>query len=515
MDIFIGLIFILGFPIALIVLAILLTKEKKKATRLVNSKRAISNELTEAQTALSKAKNDSDLLHNTVADLQKSYKKYEPIKDVEEEISLRKKQLQEDIKKTDDYIARNRRSIKEKSEQAATQSAHLIQQAQAEHQKIIQSANDQAEKIAGEAASLSGLEKELKKSVKALQNKIKGYGDEYIIPTTDLLDELAEQYDFHQASEDLKTIRQQIKNAIKSQLAAECDYVEPHRKNTAIRFVLDAFNGKVEGILSKVKHDNFGKLEQQINDAFSLVNLNGTAFRDARITNSYLSLRLTELKQATILHELKVADREEQKAIKAAMREEARVIKELEKARKDAEKEEKMLQQAMAKARKELKLASEEQKEKYQQQLESLQEQLTAAEEKNQRAMSMAQQTKRGHVYVISNEGSFGDEVVKIGMTRRLEPMDRVKELGDASVPFTFDVHAMMFSEDAPALENALHKEFDENRVNKINRRKEFFYVPIQEVRAKVDELGVESSWTMAAEARDYRESLAMKGITN
>src|SRR5690606_27789669 len=94
---------------------------------------------------------------------------------------------------------------------------------------------------------------------------------------------------------------------------------------------------------------------------------------------------------------------------------------------------------------------------------------LAEAHAKAERALSMAQQTRRGHVYVISNEGSFGRHVYKIGMTRRLEPMDRVRELGDASVPFPFDVHAMIFCDDAPALENALHKRLHERRRNLVN----------------------------------------------
>ena len=123
----------------------------------------------------------------------------------------------------------------------------------------------------------------------------------------------------------------------------------------------------------------------------------------------------------------------------------------------------------------------------------------------------MAQQTKRGNVYVISNVGSFGEDVFKIGLTRRLEPMDRVKELGDASVPFAFDVHAMIRSEDAPALEAALHRRFLQNQVNKVNRRKEFFRLKLQDIRSVVDELAPEVKWTMAAEARDYRDTLAME----
>ena len=123
----------------------------------------------------------------------------------------------------------------------------------------------------------------------------------------------------------------------------------------------------------------------------------------------------------------------------------------------------------------------------------------------------MAQQTKCGYVYVISNIGSFGEEVFKIGMTRRLEPSDRVRELGDASVPFSFDIHAMIYSNDAPSLEYTLHKRFVELQVNKANRRKEFFRVSVSDIRKIVEEMGLQAHWTIAAEALEYRETQAIE----
>ena len=123
----------------------------------------------------------------------------------------------------------------------------------------------------------------------------------------------------------------------------------------------------------------------------------------------------------------------------------------------------------------------------------------------------MAQQTKAGHVYIISNEGSFGHDVYKIGMTRRLEPLDRVRELSSASVPFAFDVHAFIWSEDAPALETMLHKKFALAQVNKVNFRKEFFRLPLSEIRAELDNSGINVKWTITAEASEYHESLAIE----
>ncbi|MCF6285330.1 MAG: DUF4041 domain-containing protein, partial [Candidatus Hydrogenedentes bacterium] len=338
-----------------------------------------------------------------------------------------------------------------------------------------------------------------------------GYGDEYLIPSASVLDDLAEDFSHKEAGVELKTARARVKEMVGINHAADCSYAEARRKETAIHFVLDAFNGKVDSILSTVKQDNFGKLEQEIRDSYSLVNHNGKAFKDARILSEYLDARLQELKWAVAVTELKNQEREEQRAIKQAMREEARAQKEYEKAIKEAQKEKKMLQEAMEQARKELEAASADQRAEYEEKLRVLEGQLHEAEEKNQRAISMAQQTRRGHVYVISNVGSFGDDVFKIGLTRREQPMDRVKELGDASVPFEFDVHAMIFSEDAPKLENDLHKQFAHSRVNKANARKEFFRVQLTDIKSLLEAQEMSVKWTMAAEAREYRETLALE----
>lgn len=145
--------------------------------------------------------------------------------------------------------------------------------------------------------------------------------------------------------------------------------------------------------------------------------------------------------------------------------------------------------------------------------IDRLQREIDALRAKQERAISQAQLTRAGYIYVISNIGSFGDGVVKIGLTRRLDPMDRVIELGDASVPFRFDVHTIAFMEDAPSVEKALHRLFDGQRVNTENRRKEFFRVAPQQVEAQLTQLGVESDWYFEVEAREYRESVLMRQV--
>ena len=136
---------------------------------------------------------------------------------------------------------------------------------------------------------------------------------------------------------------------------------------------------------------------------------------------------------------------------------------------------------------------------------------LANAQAESTRARSMAEMTRSGYVYVISNIGSFGEDVVKIGLTRRLEPEDRVRELGDASVPFGFDTHAMIYSEDAPSLESALHNEFSDRRVNASNLRKEFFRVTLDEVEGAVAAVAPDASFFKDREAQEWHETLALR----
>jgi cell division septum initiation protein DivIVA len=377
--------------------------------------------------------------------------------------------------------------------------------------QIVEDARKEAENIASEALMVKDKVKEFEAAVIAYKNIIEGYSDDYLLPASSFLSDLAESFTHADAGEELKIAIEKRKGLVKNKEAAECDYVEENRRKTAIAFVIDAFNGKVDSAIAKVRYDNGGKLKQGIIDAFNLVNINGKAFRNARIKNEYLNARIDELKWAVAVCELREKEKEEQRIIIEQMREEERARKEYARALKEAQEEEARLQKAMEKARAQLEKSTDEQKLKYEQQISELTEKLKEAEAKNERALSMAQLTKAGHVYIISNIGSFGDDVLKIGMTRRLDPLDRVKELGDASVPFPFDVHAIVYSQDAPELENVLHKKFEEMRVNKINYRKEFFRTSITEVKAIFDELQLNAHFTLIADAREYRETLALE----
>lgn len=227
----------------------------------------------------------------------------------------------------------------------------------------------------------------------------------------------------------------------------------------------------------------------------------------------YVNLKLEELKLTSDIHLLRERIKEEKRIERERLADEMKAQREFERelrrARADEEEARKALERAQVEAAKEA--ADKERFAKLQGQIEKLQAALKEAEERGQRIMSMAQQTRQGWVYIISNIGSFGEGIYKIGLTRRLDPMERVYELGDASVPFPFDVHAFIFSEDAPALETALHQAFDRYKVNSVNWRKEYFKVPLEDIKAKVKELGYEVEFEDYAYAPQFRDSVLKK----
>tara|TARA_B100002049_G_scaffold63320_1_gene45666 strand:+ start:372 stop:1775 length:1404 start_codon:yes stop_codon:yes gene_type:complete len=350
---------------------------------------------------------------------------------------------------------------------------------------------------------------ELEKDIKLYQNDLEFIEIGIYDPIFDL--ETSEKY-----KERIKQIVTKQKQLIKSGNACICNTewtVGNSRKQGEImtrRYInltLRAFNGECDSLISKVRWNNVKRFEERIKKSFIAINKLGQS-NNTYITEEYLELKLDELHLVYELAYKKYQEKEEARAIREEQREEERAQREFEKARKQAEEEETRYQKALERARKELGFVSGQQLEELNSQIAALEQNLREAHEAKERAISRAQETKSGHVYIISNLGSFGENVYKIGMTRRLEPLDRVKELGDASVPFTFDLHAMIFSENAPELENLLHKEFDDRRINKVNYRKEYFKVTLDEIEQVVlNKFEKEVDFIKDIEAQQFRET--------
>ena len=278
----------------------------------------------------------------------------------------------------------------------------------------------------------------------------------------------------------------------------------------ASKLMLRAFNGECDAAIAKVTWNNISNMEARIAKAFEALNKLGSTNKIS-ITDYYRDLKLEELWLEFELQKKIQAEKEEQRSIREQMREEEKALKELEKAAKDAQIEEERYEKALEKAKLEVEKASGAELEKLNAKIAELNANLENAHTQKERAISQAQLTKSGHVYIISNIGSFGDNIYKIGMTRRLEPLDRVKELGDASVPFDFDVHGMIYSDNAPALENTLHRHLENKRLNLANTRAEFFVTSIDEIEQIIQEFNLTVKLTKLAEAKEFRESNSIR----
>lgn len=207
--------------------------------------------------------------------------------------------------------------------------------------------------------------------------------------------------------------------------------------------------------------------------------------------------------------------KEEQRAIREQMRQEAEERRILEQQRKHVEAEQQKYEKELARINDVIASAQDDEElTKLREQLAKVQAQLNSVQDKKDEIIRL-QNGKAGTIYVISNIGSFGEDVFKVGMTRRLEPMDRVKELGDASVPFPFDVHSFIFSEDAVALESKLHTILNDNRVNKVNLRKEFFRVSLDRIQEIVEECDPSAAFNRTALAEQFRQSQSIDHVTD
>jgi hypothetical protein len=268
--------------------------------------------------------------------------------------------------------------------------------------------------------------------------------------------------------------------------------------NRQMRLTMRAFNNECEAAIANTRWNNVNAMEKRILSAESQINKANESMK-LLINNRYVALKLNELFLTHEYRERLKLEKEERAEMARAEREEKKLLAEAE----AAEREEQRFQALLDKARAEAGVDESR--------IAELEAALAEAHAASERARAMAEMTKSGYVYIISNIGSFGEDVVKIGLTRRLDPDDRVKELGDASVPFSFDTHAMIYSDEAPTLEAALHREFADRRVNGANMRKEFFRVELNEVENAVRRLAPKASFFKDREAQEWHETLARR----
>lgn len=331
------------------------------------------------------------------------------------------------------------------------------------------------------------------------------------------------RYDFcnsEEYKEKLQNIRDQQKQLIKNGYAVSGDKTwtvngSQSQGNKMVadmqKLLLRAFNSECDEVISKVKYNNIEASEKKIRTSCDAISKLGKMMHIV-ITAPYFDLKIQELYLAFEYQQKKQEEKEALKEARAEMREAAKLQKEIEEQRKKIEKEQTHYQAAYQNVLKQLEESPDntdllDKKAEIEKNLTEIEKAIKDVDyrEANQRA---------GYVYVISNTGAFGENVYKIGMTRRLDPQDRIDELGDASVPFNFDVHAMIFSDDAPALESALHRAFESKKVNMINHRREFFNVTLDEIKEVVyKNYDKTVEFIDYPDAQQYRESLKIRSL--
>ncbi|HBI62459.1 MAG TPA: DUF4041 domain-containing protein [Lachnospiraceae bacterium] len=377
------------------------------------------------------------------------------------------------------------------------------------------------EKLAGLQSAITSKNSELSQLDYAIQEKKKNLismDDEILVQEFGLY---KPQYDFASAldyKEALAEIRSEQKALIKNKQAVTGNTqwqvngsASKGQKmvNDTQKLLLRAFNVECDELISKVRYTNFDASLNRIHKSAETISKLGVVM-SISITQQYLSAKVKELRLAFEYQLKKQQEKEEQKAARAEQREQAKLQKELDEQRRKVEKEQSHYQSALSKLQAQLALHPDDPDllDKMNQLNTHLADIDKALTDIDYRQANM----KAGYVYVISNIGAFGENVYKIGMTRRLNPQDRVDELGDASVPFNFDVHAMIFSDDAPALEAALHRAFEDRKLNMVNQRREFFYVTLDEIKTVIKQnFDKTVEFTDVPDAEQYRVSEKMR----
>lgn len=324
--------------------------------------------------------------------------------------------------------------------------------------------------------------------------------------------------------ERLDAVRKQQKQMIKDKTAAvgTSDWTINGDKrqgkafiNANIKQILRSFNNETEVIINKVKHSNVESSKKRIQKSFD--QLNRLYEREnVSLTKSYLNLKVDEM---NIAYEYEVKKQEEKELLREERereREEKKLQKKLEKEKNKFNRENDKIQKEINKVRDELTTAADKEKAKLEKEIKELKEALNRNNEEIGKIDEWKETPGAGYVYIISNIGSFGKNVFKIGVTRRDNPDERIRELSSASVPFRYDTHVVIFSKDAFALEKELHDRFNDSRVNKVNRRKEFFNITIDEVKQIVEENKADvHSFVEHPDAEEYYDTLKIEEQLN
>lgn len=399
----------------------------------------------------------------------------------------------------------------------------ILIEAQNQAEEILENAKQEAEEIKEntlqEKYSLKASLKELSRKIEKLKQEEKDY--EAILKEKSsivIAHETTVDFTDNITSNELKNTLSILQIKEKELIAdgkayRSTSYDDDYKKREKqSKKLLRAFNAETDYYLTNVRMNNVDTYRNKITNTFSTLN-RLFSIDNVQITKELLNIKLEKLDATYKYYYVLEQERELLKAKKEEIREQQRVEKELQIQKDKILKEENQFRNEVVKLMKYLESSNTDiEKELYADKIKELEDKIKELEKDKKDVENRETNTRAGFVYIISNIGSFGENVYKIGMTRRLEPMDRISELSSASVPFPFDVHALIFSEDAPALETTLHNYFRKQEVNKVNSRKEFFRVNLEEIKDLVHkEFNNTVHFTDVAVAEQYRETLRIE----
>ena len=481
--------------IAGIVLLVLQYADNRKISqRLQDEFQQRDAELKKAYTNLQKAVSEIDSLK----EIEKAYNGIQSmnkkINDLEAEFSTKKEYLESDYSS--------------KLEKLELLYANRLQKLDEDYKE---KHSEYTEKLKSEFSSLTAEHRNLSDEIGKLKIELDQIHNEITIANYDFSD-----YDGISSEEcknKLAILKQKSKDLIKNDNALYItSYASKKEINDNKKQIIRCFNAECDNILVNLSVKNIDTSRKKVTGSFEYLN---KIFKvdGIQMNHEMLELKLEELNLVYTYELKREQEKEQQKAIKAQMLEEEKLRREIEIEKKKIEKDQSQFSAEVKRLIKYMQNAKNDaEKELYIDKIKELEIKLKELEAEKEHVLNREAKAKAGYVYIISNIGSFGENIYKIGMTRRLEPMDRIKELSSASVPFEFDVHAMIFSENAPELENMLHTHFKKYSVNKVNFKKEFFRISIDEIETYVKkELNNTVEFRKIPVAKEYKETLIIE----
>lgn len=451
------------------------------------------NKLLDKENEIKNIKNDhSEKMGSLTKDFStKKNKLIEEKNNLQKELDFKLSLKEMDAYKLDDFIHKNEITLNDLNKDISNKKSNLKQ--------LIDEISKQKETVEDLKAEIGDLESEV---------DISNYG----------LYEPHYNFEYSwQYKDKLNDIRREQKESIKDKTAL--NYRDDWQLNGSLaqgkrmnnknmKSMMRSFNNECTVAIRKVNHSNYSRIEKRIQKSFDQHN-KINELNDLSIKPEYLNLKISELHLAFEYALKKEEEKEQLQEERHRQKEEEKLKREVEKQNKRIEKDINHYDKAIDELQTRL---DNEENQSLRDEIKALKEQIEMKNNQKSDMNTKWYNAQAGYVYIISNIGSFGQNIVKIGVTRRLKPEDRIKELSSASVPFKFDTHALIFSTDAFALENKLHKRFAANKVNKVNNRKEFFNISIKDIENEIKKYdNVTVDFNETPEADEYNETLKIE----